>query len=146
MKKLILLLAIIAFVSCKKETKSEENISPSEDINTTGKTEKQSDGLTLLKGEFIYYADAAVLQTHNEVYGVIIDDKMHELNEQVMKHKTAVTDMIPVEIRGIITPKPENEEGWPFRIEIKEILSISKPNPEDNNVVKLGQEQYVKNK
>jgi len=140
MKKLILLLAIIAFVSCKKETKSEENISPSEDINTTGKTEKQSDGLTLLKGEFIYYADAAVLQTHNEVYGVIIDDKMHELNEQVMKHKTAVTDMIPVEIRGIITPKPENEEGWNFRVKIKEILKVSKPNPEGGEMITIGKD------
>lgn len=140
MKKLILLLAIIAFVSCKKETKSEENTTVSEQQGAPEITKTQSDGLTLLKGEFIYYADAAVLQTQNEVYGVIIDDKMHELNEQAMKHKTAVTDMVPVEIRGIITPKPENEEGWDFRIEIKEILKVSKPNPEGGEMITIGKD------
>ena len=53
MKKLILLLAIIAFVSCKKETKSEENTTVSEQQSVPEITEKQSDGLTLLKGDFI---------------------------------------------------------------------------------------------
>ena len=140
MKKVLLLLVIIAFTGCKNDQKSEENVTPSEDTNTNEKTEKQSDGLTLLKGEFIYYADAAVLQTHSEVYGVIIDDKMHELNEQAMKHKTAVTDMVPVEIRGIITPKPENEEGWDFRVEIKEILNVSKPNPDGGEMITIGKD------
>ena len=46
--------------------------------------------------------------------------------------------MVPVEIRGKIIPKPENEEGWPLRVEIKEILNISKPKSEDN-IVKLGE-------
>ena len=54
-------------------------------IEVQKKTEKQNDGLTLLKGEFIYFADAAVLQTHREVYGVVIDEKMHELDKQVQQ-------------------------------------------------------------
>jgi hypothetical protein len=74
------------------------------------------------------------------VYGVIIDEKMHELNAKVAQYKKEVTDMVPVEIRGKIVPKPEDEEGWPFRVEIKEILSVSEPQPEDNQVIKLGTE------
>ncbi|WP_347923634.1 hypothetical protein [Pontimicrobium sp. SW4] len=139
MKKILLLLAIIVFVSCKNEPKSDENTTL-EKPDTTEKTEKQSDGLTLLKGEFIYYADAAVLQTHNEMYGVVIDEKMHELNEQVIKYKTADTDMVPVEIRGKITLKPENEEGWNYRVEIKEILKVSKPNPEGSEIITIGKD------
>lgn len=137
MKKAFLLLAIIAFVSCKNDTKTEEK-STSE--KTVERTEKQSDGLTLLKGDFIYYGDAAVLQTHKEVYGVVIDDKMHELNTKVKAYKKEDTDMVPVEIRGKITSKPENEEGWPFRIEIKEILNVSKPGPSSGEMITIGKE------
>lgn len=91
----------------------------------------------ILKGNFIYHADAAVLQTETEIYGVIINKKMHELNDQVKAFKKEDIDMVPVEIRGVIIPKPEDEEGWDFRIEIKEILKVSEPKPEDNKVIKL---------
>ena len=140
MKKIILLTFVLsAFINCKNDSKSnkeKESIS----IDDSEKTEKQSDGLTLLKGDFIYFADAAVLQTHREVYGVVINEKMHELDKQVQQYKIETTDMVPVEIRGKIIPKPENEEGWAFRVEIKEILNVSKPNPEANEVIKLGTE------
>ncbi|RLD29886.1 MAG: hypothetical protein DRI75_01890 [Bacteroidetes bacterium] len=138
MKKTILLVFVLsAFISCKNDSKTEKEIIT---VEGSEKTSKQNDGLTLLKGEFIYFADAAVLQTHREVYGVVIDEKMHELNEQIQQYKVAVTDMVPVEIRGKITPKPEGEEGWPFRVEIKEILNVSKPTPQDNDVIKVGKE------
>lgn len=140
MKKLFFIaLTLAAFMSCKNDAKSEQK-EGTISSNNDERTEKQSDGLTLLKGEFIYYADAAVLQTHNEMYAVIIDEKMHELNEQAIKLKTDDTDMVPVEIRGIITPKPENEEGWPYRVEIKEILKVSKPNPEGGEMITIGKD------
>ena len=138
-KVLFLLLITTAFLSCKNDSKKDaekEIIS----ADSPEKTAKQSDGLTLLKGDFIYFSDAAVLQTHREVYGVIIDEKMHELDKQVQQYKNETTDMVPVEIRGKIIPKLENEEGWPYRIEIKEILNVSKPNPQDNEVIKIGEE------
>ena len=140
MKKIILIVLILtAFISCKNDSKkgAQEEILT---IDGSEKTEKQNDGLTLLKGEFIYFADAAVLQTHREVYGVVIDEKMHELDKQVQQYKIETTDMVPVEIRGKIIPKPENEEGWPYRVEIKEIINVSKPNPQDNEVIKIGKE------
>jgi len=131
-KVLILLLTIAVFTNCKKESKNEA-------VETNdGKTAKQSDGLTLLKGEFVYYADAAVLQTHTQIYGVIINDKVDEINKQAEPFKVQDTDFVMVEIRGKITPKPEGVEGWDNRVEIKEILNVSAINAEGENVVKLG--------
>ncbi|MGY0391461.1 hypothetical protein ACW5R3_02725 [Bizionia sp. KMM 8389] len=135
MKKLaILLILALVFTACKNDSKTEETITKSEtvDINSSN-----TDKLTLLKGEFVYYADAAVLQTNREVYGVVIDDKMQELSKMSEPYKKEATDYTTVTVRGKVIPKPENEEGWPFRIEIKEIVSVSASNPETNNVVKL---------
>ena len=138
MKKILLILiTITALMACKNDAKSEP-----QEVTTDAsqqRTEKQSDGLTLLKGEFIYYADAAVLQTHREMYAVIIDDKMHELDNMAKPFKKETTDFVQVEIRGKITPKPENEEGWDYRVEIKEILNV-KAAEKSNEVVKLGTE------
>ena len=133
MKKiLILLLTLAVFSSCKKESKNES-------VETKdGKTAKQSDGLTLLKGEFVYYADAAVLQTHSQIYGVVINDKVDEINKQAKPFKIDDTDFVMVEIRGVITPKPEGIEGWDNRVEIKEILNVSPIKADGENVVKLG--------
>jgi len=138
MKKILLILiTITAFMACKNDVKSEPQ-DEATDVSQQ-RTEKQSDGLTLLKGEFIYYADAAVLQTHREMYAVIIDDKMHELDNMAKPFKKEATDFVQVEIRGKITPKPENEEGWDYRVEIKEILNV-KAAEKSNEVVKLGTE------
>lgn len=136
MKKLaLLLLSLIVLISCKNDKKTEET-NPI-DVDSPNRTEKQSDGLTLLKGEFVYYADAAVLQTHREVYAVVIDEKMHELDKMAQKFKKEPTDYVTVAVRGKITPKPKDEEGWPYRITIKEIVDVSPSNPESNNVIKL---------
>ena len=138
MKKILLLLMIFAtLTSCKNNSKSENK----DDSKTeTERTEKQNDGLVLLKGEFVYFADAAVLQTNpSSIYGVIVNDKMHELDKLAQQYKTEPTDYVFVEIRGEIIPKPENEEGWPFRISIKEILNVSKSQNVDE-IIKLESE------
>lgn len=129
------LVLLIALSSCKSDKKT-ENISDQVEVQE-GKTAKQSDGLVLMKGEFVYFADAAVLQTNSSsIYGVVINEKMHELNKLAEKYKKEPTDYVSVEIRGEIIPKPENEEGWPYRINIKEILNVSKSQI-DNEVIKL---------
>ena len=126
-------------LGCKNETnKGNSSDAVNETIDSEKRTAKQSDGLTLLKGNFLYMADAAVLQTHREIYGVVIDEKMHELNDQVKKYKKADTDMVPVEIRGEIKPKPEDEEGWDYRVTIKEILNVTAPEETNEDVIKLG--------
>jgi len=116
MKKIVFIFFIaLATTSCKKEPQGE-----------------------IFKGEFVYLADAAVLQTEDDIYAVIIDDKMHELDEMVKKYKQEDTDMVPVEIRGIKTQKPEGEEGWEYRIQITEIINVFEPNPDENSVIKIG--------
>lgn len=142
MKKVFVILSVIVLMSgCKNENKSSTaNDDQNQEITAEEKerTEKQSDGLTLLKGEFLYLADAAVLQTHREVYAVVIDEKMHELDAKVKAYKKEDTDMVPVEIRARIFPKPEDEEGWDYRIEIKEILNVRQPDTSSTDVIKLG--------
>ena len=138
MKKILLLFLVFsAFISCKKETKSE---SAQETITTDGseKTAQQNDGLTLLKGDFVFYDGAAVLQTSTNIYGVLITDKTHELNKKAEAYKSEPTDMVQVEIRGKITDKKDEKILWEHKVEIIEILDVIAPEDEDNNVVKLG--------
>lgn len=136
MKNIIItFIIVIAFTSCKNDKKSEGNLDQVE--NQEENTSKQYESLVLIKGEFVYFADAAVLQTNSSsIYGVVINEKMHELNELAQQYKKEPTDYVSVEIRGEIIPKPENEEGWPYRINIKEILSVNKSQTEDE-VIKL---------
>jgi galactokinase len=132
------LILMLSFLGCKNESNMSSSGSNNE-TDTQEKTISQSDGLTLLKGEFIYYADASVLQTQQQMYGVVIDEKMHELNLMAKNFKNEDTDFVEVEIRGKITPKPKDEEGWDYRVEIKEIVNV-KAVSKSSDVVKLGTE------
>ena len=130
MRKIIFILYIsIVVLACKKDSKS------------TKKSSNQSSEVELITmtGEFIYYADAAVLQTTNEIYGVVIDNKMHELDDQAKQYKVNDTDMVSVTVKVRRFEKPENEEGWPYRVEIKEILKVEKPVTKKQDIIKLGQ-------
>ncbi len=121
MKKLVFILSIITLVACK-----------------TDKKEANNSDLKVLSGKYLYYADAAILQTENEVYGVVLNKKTMHLNEQVKPYKVAATDMVYVELKGKITPKPEGEEGWPNTVEIVEILKVTKPKKEEKDIIILG--------
>jgi len=126
-KALVVLLCLSFFLSCKQESKTAtETTSQSESKHTQ-----------VLKGEFVYYSNAAILQTKEEVYGIIVNDKMHELNNQAKAYKKESTDMVPVEIKGIVTPKTEGEEGWPFQIEIIEIVKVNPPLAQDATTIKI---------
>ena len=83
--------------------------------------------LSTVSGEFLYLADAAVINTGRKVYGVTINEKMQELNEKVQQYKNNDYDMVPVRVRGTIERKPENEEGWEEVVTIKEIISVTPP-------------------
>ncbi|MEH6536676.1 MAG: hypothetical protein V7719_09800 [Psychroserpens sp.] len=143
MKKAVLLFMIFAVtISCKEDKKNDTEATQEDKtiVAEPGKTLKQSDGLIALQGNFIYSEKdkAAVLQTSTQMYGIVIDKKMHELDRQVQQYKTEDTDMVPVTIRGRMFKKDPNVEGWEDIIEIKEILQVSEPNPNENEVIKLG--------
>jgi hypothetical protein len=133
MKKITLIIGLsLVLFTCKNETKAEVNLE-----ENRAKSYDQNDGFITVKGEFVYYADAAVLQTKSEIYGVVIDENMHLLDEQVKAFKKEATDMVPVTVRVRKFKKPENEEGWPYRVEIKDILKVEAPNPDKEDVIKL---------
>ena len=141
MKKVVALLIIFSvIISCKEDKKTDVDTTQDDQtiIADDGKTLKQGDGLIAIHGDFIYYADAAVLKTPTKMYGVVVNEKMQELQKQVEAFKKEDTDMIPVTIRGRMFKKDTNEEGWEDRIEIKEILKVLPPNPEANDVIKIG--------
>jgi hypothetical protein len=142
MKKILILVLIAAvFTACKNDAKTETDTEANTTALENGKTAKQNDGLRTMVGQFIYYADAAVLQTRNNIYGVVINDKMHELNKMAEPYKKEPTDYVTVQVRGKLIPKPEGEEGWPFRIDIKEIESVKKYESNENDIIKLGDSQ-----
>ncbi len=126
MKKIILIIVAILAFSCKKEAVN---------IPEIVKTIKNKE-FKIIEGEFLYYADAAILKTKKQVYGVIIDVKMHELANKVSPLKKEHTDMVQVIIKGKIVPKNTEKEGWPFNIIIKEIIEIKQVVIDDNIVIK----------
>lgn len=95
------------------------------------------DGLVTMRGEFIYYGGAAVLQTPNTIYGVVLDDMAEKLRNDVSSYQLEETDMVTVTLRAKRIPKPKGEEGWPFRIEIKDILKIEQPEQGAQDVIEL---------
>ncbi|MCF6307657.1 MAG: hypothetical protein L3J09_06855 [Flavobacteriaceae bacterium] len=119
MKKIVLLIALsIITFSCKN---SEEE--PSKKMIDSEAKEVLSDN-TIYKGDFIYTADAAVLKGDKFIYGVVLNDMATELAERVKPAKESDFDMVPVAIKGIVSPKPEGQEGWPEIITITEIIIV----------------------
>jgi hypothetical protein len=43
--------------------------------------ETKNNDLIILSGDYVFYNNAAVLQTNKNVYGIIINEKVDELNE-----------------------------------------------------------------
>lgn len=134
MKKiLVLIFMVTAFVSCKKDSKTETTIEEPLEVVSSGTKE--------LSGNFIYYADAAVFQTKSELFGVVENEKLEELIIQSETLKDQPTDEVAVTLKVKVSKKPEKEEGWDNRIEIIEIIKVSKVNPEDSDIIKLGTNQ-----
>ena len=129
MKKLVTVIILLSvFISCKTDKKETQSQST--------KTEATKSDELSLNGSFIYYDNAAVLQTKEEIYGVITDSMMLALNEEAKKYKKEETDMVPVSVKAKISTKKDNT-SWEHKIEILEILNVSKPKPQDNQVIKL---------
>lgn len=141
MKKVFLLLTIFAVsLGCKGDKKQESDATQGDQkiVVKRGKTLKQNDGLIAIQGEFIYYEDVGVLKTNTKMYGVVTNEEMEELQRQVKAFKKEDTDMVPVTVRGRLFKKNPSEEGWEDKIEIKEILKVSAPSLDANDVIKIG--------
>jgi hypothetical protein len=130
MKKIIFLLQIsLVFTSCKEDKAAK--------INTETSVENTNDGFTLLEGNFVYYEDAAVLQTPTSIFGVILNENTMQLAKEAKAFQKEATDMVKVRIKGLIEKKPEDTEGCDYNINIKKIISVEALNAKDNEVIKL---------
>jgi len=107
--------------SCKNSEEKSATENPEVEITEKGNTAKD----ILYKGDFIYIADAAVLKGTNFIYGVTLDEMATELAKQVKPAQDTEFDMVEVIVKGIISPKPEGQEGWDEIITIKEIVKVS---------------------
>lgn len=140
MKKIYFIFALsLLIISCKNDAKSNDKANETDTQEQTGVTTTRTVGKTndTFSGMFLYLEDnkAAVLQTAgSQVYGIVIDEKMKELNKQCQQYKTNDYDMVPVVFRGIKKPNPV-KNAWKEIIEIKEILSVQKPNGNDGTII-----------
>ena len=118
MKKITLLVALALLIfSCKNTEEKDPKLVSNETSDSK---------ITIYQGEFIYLADAEVLKGSNFIYGVALDEMSEELAKQVETVKKEEFDMVPVIVKGIVSKKPEGQEGWDEILTIKEILSVSK--------------------
>ncbi len=121
MKKVVLLIALtIVSFSCKN---SEEKTTET----TTGKeviSESETNNNPIYKGDFIYTADAAILQSGNVIYAVALNDMATELSKKVATVQKTDFDMVPVAVRGTLSKKTEGQEGWDDILTITEIIII----------------------
>ena len=119
MKKIVFItfLSIVA-ISCKnKEEKS---------LETESTVEISINEDKIYKGDFVYLADAAVLKGDKFIYGVTLDDMATELANRVKPVKESDYDMVPVAVKGSVSPKPEGQEGWDEILTITEIVMVGK--------------------
>jgi len=92
------------------------------------KNENKKNDPNLIRGEFILIDDAAVIKGKDFIYGVVIDEMTKELAQKVAPLQREEYDMVPVVVKGIIKPNPE--QGWEEIIQIKEIIGVSAPTSE----------------
>lgn len=119
MKRILLLLMFTALLVSCNNTKTEKDEQQSEN--------SIADNASVLtyEGEFIYTANAAVFKGSSFVYGVKLNEVAKDLANQVAAVKKGDYDMVPVIVRGEVTPKPEGNDGWDEIITITEIINVS---------------------
>ena len=133
---LVILLVSISFMACKNEPKQE-------DVNledNRAKSYNQNDGLITMKGEFLYdeAQKAAVFETPNgTIYGVVVDDNMLALNEQVKSLKATEYTSVPVTIRVKRIKNTDENILWDNVLEVKDILKVEAPDPNKKDVIQL---------
>ncbi|MDC1540471.1 hypothetical protein N8480_07380 [Flavobacteriaceae bacterium] len=124
MKHLLLFIFAVSVLGCK---------------NTSKNSAETSDNLSTIQGNYIFFEDAAVLQNDAEIYGVFLNDMARQLNEKAAQFKETDTDMVSVEVKGIVSAKDDPKILWENKLEIVEIISVSAVK-ETENILKLGTE------
>ena len=112
--RILILIALFSFSCDKKQNK----------VVSNEVFETKNNDLIILSGDYVFYNNAAVLQTNKNVYGIVINEKVNELNQRLTSIKKDEFDFIPVILKGKLQNKKEDEEGWSVKLEITEIVEI----------------------
>lgn len=80
-----------------------------------------------LEGEFLYYDNAAVLQSEQAIYGINLDEGSQKLIKQAKGYKKSPMDFVPVIIKGVKIPKETDQEGWDTIVYVKEVIAVMHP-------------------
>lgn len=142
---LILTMIFLVFTACKNEaqqSKKSDNIEQQDSTNQTEELQKNSDGTTVLIGDFIYTNEAAVINGKKFIYGVVLDSMAQELAKRVEPIKKDEYDMVPVVVKGKIKENPA-KDGWDEVVEITKIINISK-SKSNSNAIEIDSEQKSK--
>ena len=124
--KILILIALFSFSCDIKQNNAEvEKVADIyHKIVSNEVDETKNNDQIILSGDYVFYNNAAVLQTNKKVYGIIINEKVNELNQKLSSIKNDEYDFIPVILKGNLQNKNEDEEGWPVKLEITEIVEI----------------------
>lgn len=120
MKKITLLVAIIVLTfSCKNTEHKPEETEKEPEVKELSTSEN------MFQGEFIFVENAAVFKGTDFIYGVTLNDVAKDLASQVENVKNDAFDMVPVIVKGTISKKPKDQEGWDEILTITEIVKVS---------------------
>jgi len=89
-----------------------------------------------VSGEFLFYSGAAVLNTGSEIYGVVIDDMLHELHAQTVPVQKDSFDMVQVYVKGVISDNP-NSDGWSKIVRVVEVDSVAPSSLIENQMIQI---------
>lgn len=87
-----------------------------------------------LTGEFLYADNAGILRTDPDIYGVVANEKLNELNQRSESLKTDKYDMVLVTVKGILRKNP-HRGGWKQVVEIQELLSVEKSTEKESDFI-----------
>lgn len=135
-KTILILISLIALVSCKKEASQQES-------KFVPATPVEKESIVELEGEFYYDDEAAVFKGKNFIYGVKRDLMAEELAKRSTPKKRNSYDMIPVTVKAVVELNPafvDGEDVWKELVVIKEIIEISDPTDEEIIKIESGSE------
>lgn len=100
---------------------------------------KQESEVITISGNYLYYEDAAVLQTPSEIYGVYVDEVVRQLNKDMIKFQKSPTDMVTVKIKAHVSNEKNEQILWENKLRIKEVLTI-RAIPQNDVILKTNDE------
>ncbi|MDP5100921.1 MAG: hypothetical protein NWQ09_06320 [Nonlabens sp.] len=129
----IALFFAMTLVSCKND-KKDADVAPQDATHAS-----VNNGSTIVRGEYIFFEDVAVLTTNSEIFEVVQDETMKSLEQKAKQFKKQPSDMVMVTLKVDIISNPKREntpDVWEKAIKIKEIMEVKPTVSSPNTTIK----------